>query len=188
MTSRSETGKAAVGDASASQTTPQSEQAELRRVTISGRVAIKKLVLDPGQEQFAGSVDAVFDDLQNSQYRHWEHAFAIVVSQKTVGFFILREKQALPDWAPRGTVTLHSFRISRACQGKGYGRASVGLAISWVRQNLPDVRQLMLAVNTRNVAAKSLYLRTGFVDTGKVFLGPIGDQNILTMEIPCYGV
>lgn len=156
-------------------------------MTASARAAIKMLVLDPDQEQFAGSVDAVFDGLQNSLHPDLEHAFAIVVSKMTVGFFILREKQAMPDWAPRGVVTLHSFRISRACQGKGYGKAGAGLAISWVRQNRPDVRQLMLAVNARNVLAKSVYLRVGFVDTGEVFQGPVGDQHILNVEVPGYG-
>lgn len=182
MKSRSESGRAALRDQRASQDAVRRDQIDLRPVTILGRAAIKKLVLDPDQEQFAGSVDAVFDGLQTSRYPHQEHAFAIVVSSKTVGFFILRERQVLPDWAPRGAVTLHSFRISSTCQGKGYGRAGVDLAISWVRHNRPDVRQLMLAVNARNVPAKSLYLKAGFVDTGSIFRGPIGDQHILAFQ------
>ncbi|MBZ9810909.1 MULTISPECIES: GNAT family N-acetyltransferase [unclassified Mesorhizobium] len=155
----------------------------LRRVGVCDRAAIKKLVLDPEQEQFAGSVDVVFDQLQNSHHPELEHPFAIVASSKTVGFFILREKQALPPWAPADAVTLHSFRICRALQGKGYGRAGVDLAISWLRRQRPYVRQLMLAVNGRNAAAKSVYLKAGFSDTGEIFHGPIGDQNILTAPI-----
>ncbi|WP_217579078.1 hypothetical protein, partial [Mesorhizobium sp. GbtcB19] len=79
-----------------------------------------------------------FDDLQNSRFPDMEHPFAIVASGRRVGFFILREKQAVPDWAPGGVVTPHSFRISRVWQGKGYGRAGVDLAVSWVRWNRPD--------------------------------------------------
>jgi hypothetical protein len=75
----------------------------------------------------------------------------------------------------------------RACQGKGYGRAGANLAISWVQRERPGVNRLMLAVNTRNVIAKSVYLKAGFVDTGEIFRGPIGDQNILTIEIPRRG-
>ncbi|UVK49502.1 GNAT family N-acetyltransferase (plasmid) [Mesorhizobium sp. AR07] len=155
----------------------------LRPVTVADRGAIKKLVLDPEQELFAGSVDAIFNDLQNSRYPDMEHPFAIVVPKRRIGFFILREKQAAPDWALDGAFTLHSFRICRACQGKGYGRAGAALAISWVRQNRPDVRQLMLAVNERNGLAKSVYLNSGFVDTGEIFRGPIGDQHILSFQI-----
>ncbi|TPJ52426.1 GNAT family N-acetyltransferase [Mesorhizobium sp. B2-6-4] len=180
MRLRSRSGKASFREPSAFPDAVRPDRIKLRPVTVLERAAIKKLVLDPGQEQFAGSVDAVFDGLQASRYPDQEHAFAIVVSKKTVGFFILREKQALPGWAPRGAVTLHSFRISSACQGKGFGRAGVDLAISWVRRNRPDVEQLMLAVNARNVPAKSLYLKAGFVDTGSIFRGAIGDQHILT--------
>ncbi|WP_292443321.1 GNAT family N-acetyltransferase [Mesorhizobium sp.] len=152
-------------------------------MALSDRAAIKKLALDPEQEQFAGSVDVIFDQLQNSRRPEFEHPFAIVALKKKVGFFILREKKALPEWAPGDVVTLHSFRICRACQGKGYGRAGADLAISWVRRERPDVRQLMLAVNTRNAPAKLAYLKAGFIDTGEIFHGPIGDQNILAAKI-----
>lgn len=163
------------------------DEVSLRPVALSDRLAIKQLTLDPEQEQFAGSVDTIFDTLQSSRYPQLEHPFAIVVREKTVGFFILREKQALPEWAPCDVVTLHSFRICRACQGKGYGRAGADLAISWVKRERAGVRLLMLAVNVRNVVAKSLYLKAGFLDTGEIFRGPIGDQNILAVEIPRHG-
>jgi RimJ/RimL family protein N-acetyltransferase len=41
----------------------------------------------------------------------------------------------------------------------------------------------MLAVNARNLAAMSLYLKAGFIDEGALFHGPIGDQHILTFHI-----
>jgi cysteine synthase A len=144
---------------------------------------VKKLVLDPEQELFAGSVDAVFDGLRDSRSPDNEYAFAVVAGTEAVGFFILRENDALPDWALRGVVTLHSFRICRDVQGMGYGRAAVNLAICWIRQNRADVGQLMLAVNARNLAAMSLYLKAGFIDEGALFHGPIGDQHILTFHI-----
>jgi cysteine synthase A len=143
------------------------------------------LLLDPEQEPFAGSVDAIFDELQDSRHPDHEHPFAIVAQGETAGFFILREKQAVPAWAPQGAVTLHSFRVCRACQGRGYGRAGTALAVAWVRQNRPDVKQLMLAVNARNQVAKAVYLSCGFIDTGTAFRGPIGEQHILRYDIGC---
>jgi cysteine synthase A len=80
-------------------------------------------------------------------------------------------------------VTLHSFRICRAWQSKGYGRAGTTLAVAWVRQNRPEVEQLMLAVNTRNVVARAVYLNCGFIDTGATYRGPIGEQHILSCDI-----
>lgn len=155
----------------------------LRPLTIVSRGEIKTLVLDAEQEQFAGAVDAVFDALQSSPYRDLEHPFAIIVRDQPVGFFILREKQALPDWAPRNAVTLHSFRIARPCQGLGYGKAGVALALAWIRRERPGVVQLMLAVNARNLPARSLYLNSGFADTGAIVHGPIGDQHILSFDL-----
>ena len=163
------------------------DEVSLHPVALSDRLAIKQLTLDPEQEQFVGSVETIFDTLHSSCYPDLEHPFAIVVREKTVGFFILRERQALPEWAPCDVVTLHRFRICRACQGKGYGRAGADLAILWVQLERAGVRHLMLAVNARNVLAKSLYLKAGFLDTGQIFRGPIGDQNILAVEIPRHG-
>jgi RimJ/RimL family protein N-acetyltransferase len=155
----------------------------LHPVAISDRAAIRRMVIDPEQEQFAGSVDAIFDQLQSSRHSGSEHPFAIVDRRTKVGFFILREKHAAPDWAPHDVVTLHSFRICRASQGQGFGRAGVELAISWIRQNRPDAKRLMLAVNARNLLAKTLYLNCGFIDTGAVVAGPIGKQHILAIDI-----
>lgn len=162
---------------------PRLHGISLSPVTLSDRLAIKQLALDPDQEAFAGSVDAIFDELQGSPHPEMEHPFAIVADQTKVGFFVLREKQARPDWAPPAAVTLHSFRVCRGCQGKGYGQAGVNLAIAWIQRERPGVERLMLAVNTRNVLARSVYLKSGFVDTGEIFRGPIGSQHILAAEI-----
>ena len=186
MKSRSDDHRIPLAASRTSRIRPHLDDIELRPVPISDRAAIRRLVLDPEQEQFAGFVDAIFDDLQNSRHPDLEHPFAIVARGMWIGFFILRERQALPDWAPRDVITMHSFRVCRTHQGKGYGRAGSDLAVAWVRHNRSDVRQLMLAVNVRNVVAKSVYLRAGFVDTGEVFQGPIGDQHIMTVDIPRY--
>jgi GNAT superfamily N-acetyltransferase len=183
MKSRSDDHRIALPTSRTPRISPNQDDIDLRPVSISDRAATRRLVLDPEQEQFAGSVDTIFDDLQNSRHPDLEHPFAIVALGMRIGFFILREKEALPDWAPRGVITMHSFRICRTHQGKGYGRAGSDLAISWVRQNRSDVRQLMLAVNARNGLARTVYLKSGFIDTGAIFRGPIGDQHILGFEV-----
>lgn len=150
----------------------------------SDRAVIKAVTLEPGQEQFAGSVDAVFDELQKSAFPGDEHPFAIVAAEDvTVGFFVLRERASLPGWAPAGVVTLHSLRIARMYQGQGYGRLSVELAIAWIRQNRPWIDRLMLAVNARNRQAMAAYLRCGFIDTRIKVAGPIGEQLVLEIAI-----
>ncbi|MDX8502452.1 GNAT family N-acetyltransferase [Mesorhizobium sp. VK4C] len=156
---------------------------ELQSVAVSDREIVRKVWLPEDQEQYAGSIDAVFDDLAKSSHPAKQHAFAVVSCGVTVGFFILRERESVPDWSPPDVITLHSFRISLACQGKGLGRAAVGLAISWIGKNRPLVRRMMLAVNARNVQARTAYLRYGFVDTGTRVSGPVGDQHLLSIDV-----
>lgn len=181
MSSHVESCSETISSPHAARVRKSSDDITLQPVTVSDRSAIEQLVLDPEQEQFAGSVATIFEELQDSEE---EHPFAIVTRGKSVGFFILREKHLLPLWAPDGVITLHSFRICNACQRRGFGRAGVELAISWIAKNRPGVARLMLAVNARNLAARSTYLKCGFVDTGEIFPGPIGNQHILGIAIP----
>ncbi|WP_027062618.1 GNAT family N-acetyltransferase [Mesorhizobium loti] len=183
MKSRSDDQRIILPNSRIARIRPKLDDIDLRPVSIFDRAAIRRLVLDPEQEQFAGSVDAIFDGLQNSRHPDLEHPFAIVALGLRIGFFILREKEALPDWAPREVITMHSFRICRTHQGKGYGRAGSDLAIAWMRHNRTDVRQLMLAVNARNALARAVYLKSGFIDTGAIFRGPIGDQHLLSLDV-----
>ncbi|TIM79694.1 MAG: pyridoxal-5'-phosphate-dependent protein beta subunit, partial [Mesorhizobium sp.] len=82
---------------------------------------VTHLKLEPEQEEFVGPLDLSFSELQNSSHPELEHPFSIVVGVETVGFFILREKAALPEWAPPDVITLHSLRVGQAYQGNGYG-------------------------------------------------------------------
>lgn len=145
---------------------------------------VSHLKLEHEQEQFAGGpLSLVFSELRNSSHHELEHPFAIVVAENIVGFFVLREMEALPEWAPPGVATLHSFRVSHEHQGKGYGKAAVQLAVQWLMANRPCVRRLMLTVNLRNGASRGAYLKWGFRDTGAIFVGPIGPQNILDFTL-----
>ncbi|WP_198024894.1 GNAT family N-acetyltransferase [Bradyrhizobium sp. Cp5.3] len=144
---------------------------------------VAHLTLDREQEQFAGALDFVFSELRNSSRHELEHPFSVVVAGEIIGFFVLREREALPEWAPSDAVTLHSFRVSREHQGHGYGRSAVRLAAQWLSTNRPCIDRLMLSVNLRNIAARGAYLKWGFRDTGALCSGPIGPQNILEYEI-----
>ncbi|MCK1507962.1 GNAT family N-acetyltransferase [Bradyrhizobium sp. 18] len=144
---------------------------------------VAHLTLEAQQDQFAGPLDLVFSELRQSRSSEMEHPFSIVIRDKIIGFFVLREKGALPEWAPPDVITLHSLRVGRAYQGNGYGKAAIRLAVQWILRNRPHVSYLMLGVNARNVAARGVYLKSGFRDTGASHWGPIGPQNILEYGI-----
>ncbi|OBQ86462.1 pyridoxal-phosphate dependent enzyme [Mesorhizobium sp. WSM3873] len=161
--------------------TPTSEAcgATLRALSRFDDAAVIHLKLNPEQEQFVDPLDVVFSELRNSSCPEFEHPFSILFRDEAVGFFVLREKMAVPEWAPPDVITLHSLRVGSAYQCSGYGKAAMRLAAQWILINRPAVACLMLAVNVRNMTARNVYLRSGFCDTGATYCGPVGTQNIL---------
>ncbi|WP_256477129.1 pyridoxal-phosphate dependent enzyme [Bradyrhizobium sp. 186] len=144
---------------------------------------VAHLELKPEQEEFVEPLDAVFSKLRNSSSPQLEHPFSVVVGNEVVAFFILREKAALPEWAPPDVITLHNLRVGRSYQGQGYGKLATRLAAQWILENRPGIKRLMLAVNVRNVTAIQLYVESGFQGTGAVNCGPVGPQNILHIHL-----
>ncbi len=144
---------------------------------------VTHLDLEFEQAQFVDPLYVVFSELRNSSNPDQEHPFSIVIRDEIVGFFVLREKAALPEWAPSDAITLHSLRIGRSYQGNGYGKAALLLAREWIAANRLCVKRLMLAVNARNVKARQLYRQSNFRETGVSYCGPHGMQDILECEI-----
>ncbi|RWP96698.1 MAG: GNAT family N-acetyltransferase [Mesorhizobium sp.] len=162
--------------------------ATLKTLSHFDRARVAHLKLEPEQERFVDPLDLVFSELQANARPDLEHPFSIVVRHQTVGFFVLREKAALPEWAPSGVITLHSFRVGREYQGNGYGKAVTGLASKWVSTNRPCVSRLMLTVEEDNAMARRVYLKSGFSDTGATYFDKFGMQNILEYEIDFTGL
>lgn len=165
------------------QPTP-TQVASLKLLSCDDYRTVAHLMLEQEQQQFAGGpLDSIFSELQNSLHHDLEHPFSLVIPDGIIGFFVLRELEALPKWAPADVITLHSFRVSRPYQGKGYGKAACSLVAQWLLTNRPCINHLMLSVNLRNVDAREAYLKWGFRDTGALCSGPIGPQNILEFRV-----
>ncbi|MET4519850.1 GNAT family N-acetyltransferase [Bradyrhizobium sp. I1.7.5] len=158
-------------------------RAALKSLSRFDYAEVAHLKIEPEQEDFVDSLELVFSELQNNSWAGLAHAFSIVGSDEVVGFFVLREGAALPEWAPPNAMTLHSLCVDRACQGNGYGKAAIKLAARWISTNRPPVNSLMLGVNVRNETARAVYLKSGFRDTGATHFGPSGTQDILERKI-----
>ncbi|MEO9338580.1 GNAT family N-acetyltransferase [Mesorhizobium sp. SB112] len=156
---------------------------DLKSLGLSRLDVVRSIELEPDQEQYAGgSLNEIFSVMQASVHPDAYHPFAIASDDKVVGFFVLREKSALPAWAPSNAVTLHNFRVDRAYQGLGYGSAGLKLASDWVIKNRPDIRLLMLSVNEGNPSIR-LYLRCGFRDCRQTLNGRVGREHVLKHDI-----
>ncbi|WP_345840750.1 hypothetical protein [Bacillus sp. P14.5] len=54
---------------------------------------------------------------------------------------------------------------------------------SFVLEHFPETSEIVLAVNERNSAARTLYMKSGFKDNGKKLMGRKGLQSILTYKL-----
>lgn len=160
----------------------------LRPLSLSEQQVVDAIELGAEQQCFAGgSLDDIFRALNGSAHPAALHPFGVVAEANVVGFFVLREGPARPDWALQNTITLHSFRISRPFQGRGFGAAALRLAGQWIKAERPAISHLMLTVNADNPDASALYLRCGFHPTGSILQGRIGRERIMICAIDRLG-
>jgi RimJ/RimL family protein N-acetyltransferase len=156
----------------------------LRALTFSERHVVDAIELDAEQQRFAGgSLNDIFRGLIANAHRAALHPFCLVADPAVVGFFVLRGGPARPVWALDNTITLHSFRVSKPFQGRGFGGAALRLAGQWIKAERPAISHLMLTVNADNPDASALYLRHGFHPTGITFQGRIGPERVMICPI-----
>jgi RimJ/RimL family protein N-acetyltransferase len=108
----------------------------------------------------------------------------ITANEKAVGFFVLHQGEAIRDYTSNpNALLLRAFSINQIHQGKGYAKEAMNLLSNFISHNFPDTDEVVLAVNERNIAAKSLYLKSGFEDHGNKLMGKKGWQSILTYPL-----
>lgn len=138
------------------------------------------------QSEFVGDKEEIIDKLIPDRHQGRNVPYGIYSNHRPVGFFILscenRTKAGLQN--QETACWLESLMISDSHQGKGLARESLKRLPAVITRDFPNIRRLNLTVNLRNEIAISLYLKTGFTDTGGLFYGgPVGPQHIFTMEL-----
>ncbi|WP_456271464.1 GNAT family N-acetyltransferase [Bacillus sp. AK031] len=115
-----------------------------------------------------------------------ENRFPIVMSDqgKAVGFFVLHKGEAIKEYtANSNALLLRAFSVNRIHQGKGFAKEAMILLPSFTFMHFPDTDEIVLAVNEKNLSARSLYLKSGFEDHGKKLMGRKGWQSILCYKL-----
>jgi RimJ/RimL family protein N-acetyltransferase len=152
---------------------------------VDGRLRAAVLALRPlpEQERFSGRAENTLPDAEADPART---PFAILASEVPVGFGVLDRGGYLAevDAAPQSAVLLRAFFVDAAAQGRGLGSAATAALPGLVRAVHPGVERLVLTVNAKNPAAIRAYLRGGFADTGRRYLGgAAGPQHVLVMPL-----
>ena len=139
---------------------------ELRILPVGpeNRAACLGLRTAPGQEGFVESVEDCLREAQG--YGAWRPV-ALLRGEEVVGFAMYG---FFPMYKPAGRVWLDRLLIGAAHQGRGYGRAALGLLLARLRAEYGN-RDVYLSVVAGNEAAARLYASFGFVRTGEKDIG-----------------
>lgn len=129
----------------------------LREVTKETLGSVLRLTVAPGQEHFvatnAGSI---------AQAHFHEEAWfrAIYAAEVPVGFVMLEVHPEVPEYG------VWRFMLDGRYQGRGFGRAAMGLVIDHVR-TLPGAKELLLSHVPGEGSAGPFYAGLGFEYTGE---------------------
>jgi RimJ/RimL family protein N-acetyltransferase len=148
-------------------------------VDAHNRAAVLALRVDPEQRQFVGDMADMLADAEVSAN---SEPMAILRGDTVVGYYRVERKASAvtgrTDEVP--SLGLRSFLVDTAHQGHGIGTAAIEALCADLGRRHPDRRRLVLTVNLINTAARRVYLRTGFEDSGELYHGGrAGPQHLL---------
>lgn len=138
-------------------------EVELRQVTEENVRAICRLAVAPSQSGFVAP-NAV--SLAQALFAPKAWYRAIYADGQPVGFAMLSIDTETPEYF------LWRLMVGAEFQGRGYGRAALGLIVEHVR-SLPNARELVVSWVPADGGPEPFYLDLGFVPTGEMDEGEV---------------
>lgn len=114
-----------------------------------------------------------------------EHLHLILRDNNVVGFFILDTQYAERyDFCPEQSLGIRGFLIDYRHQNQGIAQQALSQLPMYAATHYPEVQHLYLTVNCRNLPAYRCYVKSGFRDSGELYLGgAVGPQHIMSQTI-----
>lgn len=124
------------------------------------------------------------ENIALSQKNPQHHPILAFSQQKLVTFFVLDAGPQKADYTDENdALLLRSFSTDARFLRRGYAKEALRLLSDFVKTHFPAMKQIVLAVNKKNSAAKKLYYSVGFVDSGEEKMGPKGPQHLLVYPL-----
>lgn len=103
---------------------------------------------------------------------------------KLIGCFTLDTGADVEKYTSNNDAILFGkFTIDSRYARQGYATKLFSMLPEFIRIEYPLKKEIVLGVYERNNIAQSLYKKVGFVDTGRHFLGPIGELHVYAKKI-----
>ncbi len=159
---------------------------KLTRISVDDVASVKGLHVTKDQQRFVFSPRRVLEIIKELGLEETSLPYIITVEGKPVGFFTLNFYSLAVNYylENKRECSLQSFMIDREHQRRGYAKEAMRKFIKLIKLERQEIELIKLTVNLHNIAAKSLYMKCGFNDTGEVYLdGPSGPQHIYKRAI-----
>jgi RimJ/RimL family protein N-acetyltransferase len=112
------------------------------------------------------------------------HPIVILAGDTAAGFFVLHTGEGIRYFTENTrAILMRALSINPVFQGRGYGKQAMLQVFNFAKEHFPEHDEIVLAVNVNNVAAKTLYEKTGFEDSGELKEGPVGYQHVLHLPL-----
>lgn len=108
----------------------------------------------------------------------------ILEGNHIAGFFVLDVSDDRYYYTDNpNSVLMRGFSIHPEHQGQGIAVKSIEKLPEFIIKEFPQFDEVVLGVNDRNEAARHVYLKAGFVDEGRRFMGSKGEQWALHLYV-----
>ena len=131
----------------------------LKPIDESNFLDVFHLKLGEGQDSYVSH--PIRSLAQAYVYRTQCQPFGIFVGEKVVGYVMVIYDDDIPEY------DIWHMMIDASQQGKGYGKAALGLVLDYIRQKpFGNSNRVALTCNKNNANALALYAHMGFELTG----------------------
>ncbi|WP_407486122.1 GNAT family N-acetyltransferase [Elizabethkingia anophelis] len=145
--------------------------------------ALTSYILDETQSQFSLVPREILDNSEIMENKG-RFQYTILHESNVVGFFSLDFSADLQNYSDSANaVLLRALSMNPEFQGKGIAKSAMIMLPDFVKKHFPEVEKIVFGVNATNENAYKLYLKTGYLDSGKIYEGVKGPQHIMLMKL-----
>ena len=142
-------------------------------LSASQQSSVRRLRISEAQVEFSGPIENAIAACEADQAGHIL-GLAVVYDEQIIGFMLVKQSGAAPDWTPPGAAIISALRIDGTYQGRGFGTAVLQALPDWMARYWRHITALVLSVDEENAAGIRAYQKAGFRDLGQRVPGRIG--------------